>query len=309
MNGVSVDNITLKLPHVRGKYKFSEPLKKYTWLNIGGPAEVMFFPEDAEDLQNFMQHKDVNLPVFVLGGGSNLLVRDGGIAGVVVKLKNPNFAQFSVQNNVLNCGAGALNTSMKKIIADKGMGGLEFLCSIPGSVGGLVRTNAGCFGRELSDVLISAQVMDCRGNIFTAQNKDFHFGYRYSEFPQDWIILEVNLQFEPAASEAVAAKIKENDDYRRQHQPQGIRTAGSTFKNPSGYRAWELIKNSGGSEMVVGGVRMSPQHCNFLENNGTATAADVENLGKKIMKAVKNQTGVDLEWEIKIIGQEQKVGC
>ncbi len=309
MNKVQTDDIISRLPHVRGEYRFAEPLKKYTWLNIGGPAEVMFFPADVDDLQYFMQHKDVNLPVFVLGGGSNLLVRDGGVAGVVIKLKNPNFAQFSIQNNVLKCGAGALNTSMKKMIADNGLGGLEFLCSIPGSIGGLVRTNAGCFGRELSDVLVSAQVMDCRGEVMTIGKNDFHFGYRHSDFPQDWIILEVNLQFEHVAPELVTAKIKANDDYRRQHQPQGIRTAGSTFKNPSGYRAWELIKNSGGSEIVVGGVRMSPQHCNFLENDGTATAADVENLGKKIMKAVKNQTGVDLEWEIKIVGQEQKVGC
>ncbi|MCQ2735255.1 MAG: UDP-N-acetylmuramate dehydrogenase [Alphaproteobacteria bacterium] len=308
MNGLQPDSKTSRLPNVRGEYKFSESLKKYTWLNIGGPAEIMFFPEDAEDLRYFMQHKDANLSAFVIGGGSNLLVRDGGISGVVIKLKNQNFAQVSLQDNILKCGAGALNASLKKIITDNGLGGLEFLCSIPGSIGGLVRTNAGCFGKTLSDVLISAQVMDCRGDIFTARKDDFHFGYRHSNFPSDWIILEVSLQFEQMSPEIVAANVKENDNYRQQHQPQGIRTAGSTFKNPMGYRAWELIKNSGGNTISVGGARMSPQHCNFLENDGTATAADVENLGKKIIESVKKQTGVDLEWEIKIVGQEQKIG-
>lgn len=298
------NDLSVKLPKVRGEYKFSEPLSKYVWLKVGGPADVIFFPQDKEDLQFFLQNKPDGLSVFTLGGGSNLLVRDGGICGAVVKLQNDNFKNIRIEKDRIYCGAGMINSALKKVVAENGLGGLEFLCSIPGSLGGMFRSNAGCFGSDLSTVLKKATVINGKGDIFEADCKDFNFGYRHSDFPADWIVLEVCLQFEKKDAQEVRKQIQANDEYRQTHQPQGIRTAGSTFKNPEGYRAWELIKNSGGADMVVGGARMSAQHCNFLQADNTATAADIEKLGRNIIAAVKEKTGVDLEWEIKIIGQE-----
>ena len=297
-----------KLPQVRGEYRFSEPLDKHTWLKVGGPAEIMFIPQDKKDLQYFLQHKPSDYPVFMLGGGSNVLVRDGGIRGIVIKLQNDSFKTVKIEDGQICCGAGLLNANLKKIVIENGLGGLEFLCSIPGSIGGMFRSNAGCFGSDLSKVLKKAVVVDTQGNMFEVKNEDFHFGYRHSDFPTDWIVVEAYLQFEKSTSENVSQKIKDNDEYRREHQPQGIRTAGSTFKNPVGYRAWELIKNAGGSDITVGGAKMSSQHCNFLQTDKTATAADIEKLGEKIITAVKKQANVNLEWELTIVGQEQKSG-
>lgn len=295
---------TEKLPKVRGIYKIGEPLKKYTWLNVGGPAEVMFFPADEEDLQKFMREKEKTLTITVIGGGANLLVRDGGIDGVVVKLSNKSFADVRIEGEKVYCGAGLLNVSLKKILPEKEIGGLEFICSIPGTIGGLLYTNAGCFGSEIADVLTEATVMDKTGRIFKVGKDDFHFSYRCSKFPSDWIILEVCLQGKKEKSANISAKISEQETYRKNHQPQNIRTAGSTFKNPKGKKAWELIKNVGGTELKIGGVGFSAIHCNFLQNDGTATASDIERLGEEIRRRVKLQTGENLEWEIKIIGKK-----
>ena len=292
------------MPKVRGEYKFAEPLSKYVWLKVGGPADVMYFPEDKEDLQSFLQNKPAGLSVFTLGAGSNLLVRDGGIGGMVIKLQNDNFKNVRIENDIIYCGAGLLNSALKKTVIENSLGGLEFLCSIPGSLGGMLRSNAGCFGSDLSTVFKKATVINGKGDIFEADLKDFNFGYRHSDFPADWIVLEVCLKFEKKDPKVVREQIQANDEYRQKYQPQGIRTAGSTFKNPEGYRAWELIKNSGGADMVVGGAKMSDMHCNFLQVSDTATAADVEKLGHNIIAAVKEKTGVDLKWEIKIIGRE-----
>lgn len=293
-----------KLPQVRGEYRFSEPLSKYVWLKVGGPADVMYFPQDRDDLQYFLKHKPEEIPVFVVGGGSNLLVRDGGIRGIVIKLQNESFKNVKIEGNKVFCGAGMLNAALRKVVIENGLGGLEFLCSIPGSFGGMLRSNAGCFGSELSSVLQKATVINGKGEIFDVSCRDFNFGYRRSDFPSDWIVLEVCLQFNKKDVSEVREQILANEEYRRQHQPQGIRTAGSTFKNPEGYKAWELIKNAGGADMKVGGAKMSQQHCNFLQVDETATAADIEQLGQQIISAVKEKNGVDLEWEVKIIGQE-----
>ncbi len=292
------------LPEVRGEYKFNEPLKKYTWLNVGGPADVMFFPQDEADLQYFLQNKPEEMPFFVLGSGSNLLIRDGGIRGVVIKLKNKNFCECKVIGDKLYCGAGLKNYDLKKVLLTHKIGNLEFLCSIPGCIGGAVRSNAGCFGSSLSNVLVSARVMNAKGDIFDVPATEFHFGYRKSEFPSDWIILELCLQGTFETEEKIAAQIKQNEEYRKTHQPQGIRTAGSTFKNPEGYRAWELIKGVEGDKMKIGGVQMSPVHCNFLENDGTATAEQIEQLCDEISAAVAKKFSVLLEMEVQKVGQK-----
>ena len=291
------------LPKVRGVYKFNEPLKGYTWLNVGGPAEVMFFPQDEADLQSFLAQKDKDLPVFILGGGSNLLVRDGGIKGVVIKLKNENFATQRIEGDVLCCGAGTANFALKKTVIKEGLGGLEFLCSIPGTLGGAVRGNAGCFGSETAKVLSFVRVMLPDGEIRRLSNEECGFSYRHSNLAPEWIVLEAGLRFERQNPQEVADKIAQNAEYRRTHQPQGIRTAGSTFKNPEGYAAWKLIKECGGDKMVFGGAKMSEQHCNFLHNDGTATAADIENLCHAIEKASAEKCEVPLELEIKIVGR------
>lgn len=295
----------ISLPEIKGEYKFDEPMKNHTWLNAGGNAAVMFLPEDEADLQKFLQSIDKNVPLFVLGGGSNLLVRDGGFDGVIIKLKNKNFAQVRVEKDLIYCGAGLQNGGLKKVLLENEFGGLEFICSIPGTIGGLVRSNAGCFGSELCDVLVSAKVIDGKGNIFEAKPEDFHFAYRHSEFPADWIILELCLKTQTASKQEIMQKIEEQAEYRRTHQPQNVRTAGSTFKNPPEMAAWKLIKAVGGDALKVGGAYFSPQHCNFLINDGTASAADIEALGDTVVERVKNQEHINLKWEVKIIGKHK----
>lgn len=295
------------LPKVRGEYKFSEPLKGYTWLNVGGPADVMFFPADEDDLRDFLRQKDKSIPLFVLGGGSNLLVRDGGLNGAVIKLKSPSFARYRIENDILYCGAGCINFNLKKIVAEKGLGGLEFLCSIPGTTGGAVRGNAGCFGSDMAKVVAAVKVMSADGNVRTLKNAECGFAYRRSDFGDNDIILEVGLRFEHKDPAAVAEIIEQNAEYRRTHQPQGIKTAGSTFKNPEGVAAWKLIKEAGGDTMVCGKAKMSAQHCNFLHNEGNS-AADIEKLCDSIVAAVKQKSGVTLEREVKIVGREQNNG-
>ncbi len=294
-----------QLPKIRGIYKIGEPLKKYTWLNVGGPADVMFLPADEADLQDFLRQNAEKIPVFILGGGSNLLIRDGGIDGVVIKLSNPNFTKIKIDGNMLWCGAGCTNFRLKSMVIENGLGGLEFLCSIPGTIGGAAYGNAGCFGSDMSEVLVKARVIDKQGKIFEIENKDFNFSYRHSSLPADWIVLCVGLHFEKTDAKKVSKQIAQNEEYRRTHQPQGIKTAGSTFKNPEGMAAWRLIKDAGADILVYGMVKMSAMHCNFLQNEGSS-AADIERLCEKIKIAVKQKSGVELETEIKIIGRELK---
>lgn len=294
-----------KLPNVRGEYKFSEPLKKYTWLNVGGAADVMYFPQDEADLQYFMQNKPRDVPYFILGGGSNLLVRDGGIDGVVIKLNSPAFKSIKYENGMLYCGAGLPNAMLKTALLSNHIGGFEFICSIPGTMGGLVRTNAGCFGTETSQLLQSARIMTARGEIKTVSAQELNLSYRRSNFPADWIVLELCFEAKQSSDpQKILAILAEQKQYRNAHQPQGIRTAGSTFKNPEGADAWKLVKEVGGDKLKIGGAAFSAKHCNFLENDGTATAADIEKLGSEVVRRVKSQSGIDLEWEVKIIGRK-----
>lgn len=294
------------LPKVKGEYKFAEPMKRHTWLNVGGNAEVMFLPHDKDDLQYFLQNFDEKIPVFVLGGGSNLLVRDGGIDGVVIKLKNKNFASIGYEDGLLVCGAGLQNGNLKKFLIEHEIGGLEFICSIPGTIGGLVRSNAGCFGSELVNVLEKAVVMNRKGDVFEVKPEEFHFSYRHSDFPADWIVLELVFKTVKSTAQQVNQTITEQAEYRRTHQPQNIRTAGSTFKNPPQSAAWKLIKAVGGDNLKIGGASFSPQHCNFLVNDGTASAEDIETLGNTVIERVKKQENISLVWEVKIIGKHKK---
>ena len=295
-------DITPYLPIVRKKKQKDEPLSKHTWFGVGGPAEIMFHPADNEDLKHFITNIPSNIPVYLIGGGSNLLVRDGGVPGVIIKLDSKKFQQVEIGENYIKCGAGLHNSDLKKVILEHERGGLEFLCSIPGVIGGSVKTNAGCFGTEVKDVMISAEIMNNLGEITSISSKDFNLSYRSSCFPEDWIILSITFKTYPDTKENIQNKLSEQKKYRIAHQPYKEKTGGSTFKNPQGLRAWELIKNSGCADLQVGGAKVSEIHNNFLINTGTATADDIEQLGEKIIACVREKTSITLEWEIKRLG-------
>lgn len=290
------------LPKVRGKYQKDEPMSKHTWFGVGGPAEIMYHPADNDDLKHFLQNKPDNLPVCIIGSGSNLLVRDGGILGVVIKLDNKAFRQIEIGEGTLKCGAGLHNSELKKFLPANGIGGLEFLCSIPGVVGGSVKTNAGCFGTEIKDVMLSAEVINGFGEITTVSVDDFHLSYRSSFFPEDWIILSITFKTRLDSAENITKIIQQHKEYRAARQPQNCKTAGSTFKNPEGLRAWELIKKSGCDGLQIGGAKVSEIHNNFLINTGNATAEDLERLGETIIARVKAKTSITLEWEVRRLG-------
>lgn len=290
------------LPEVRGKYIENVRLDKHTWFGVGGPAEVLFLPEDSEDLKLFLMRKPSAVQVTVIGGGSNLLIRDGGIPGVVIKLDSPKFQKIEFNDNELTVGAGLKNSELKKEFIKRGFGGLEFMCSIPGRIGGLLRTNAGCFGRSVADVFVKAVIMNDWGEIYEVGAEDFNFSYRSSMFPENWIVLEATFRGFQSNEDDVKKILDEQSVYRKEHQPINKRTGGSTFKNPEGLAAWKLIKESGCGELKVGGAEVSDVHCNFLINNGNATAEDIEKLGDLIIEKVKEKTAVTLEWEVRRMG-------
>lgn len=296
-------NIIDILPKVRGKYIKNAPLANMTWFGVGGPAEVLYIPEDEEDLSYFLQNKPYNTPITIIGGGSNLLVRDGGVPGVVIKLDNKYFRRHILnEDKTLTCYAGKRNVALKKVLLEHELGGLEFLCSIPGAIGGCIKTNAGCFGSEVKDFILSATIIDGDGEIHNVNVNDLQLSYRSSFFPEDWIILSITFKTNKDSKENISKKLEEHKEYRMKNQPHNVKTAGSTFKNPAGLRAWELIKKSGCDKFKVGGAEVSAVHCNFLINTGNATAKDIEKLGEKIIKTVKEKTSITLEWEVKILG-------
>ena len=290
------------LPEVRGQYLENVTLDKHTWFGVGGPAEVMFLPQDIEDLKMFLIRKPAAVGVTVVGGGSNLLVRDGGIPGVVIKLDTPEFKKAKFNGIEVTVGGGFRNVDLKKKLIKHGVGGLEFLCSVPGRVGGLLRTNAGCFGRCVSDVFVKATVMNDWGEIHEVGIEDFNFSYRSSMFPEGWIILDATFRGCEANPDDIKKIMDEHVAYRKANQPINKKTAGSTFKNPEGLAAWKLIKEAGCQGLKVGGAEVSDKHCNFLINSNNATAEDIEKLGELIVEKVREKTSVTLEWEVRRMG-------
>ena len=296
------DRFVDSLPEVRGKYIENAKLSKHTWFGVGGPAEVLYLPEDEEDLKMFLLKKPTGVPLTVIGGGSNLLIRDGGILGVVIKLDNPSFKKISLEGDVLKVGGGANNSDLKKFMLENNVGGLEFITSVPGRIGGLLRTNAGCFGGSVSDVLVSAKIMNDWGEVYEVEKGDFNFSYRSSMFPENWIILEASFKWVKKDAEEIKNIFDEHRKYREEHQPINKRTAGSTFKNPQGLAAWKLIEDAGCKGLKVGGAEVSVMHSNFLINNGNASAQDIEELGEMIVERVKEKTSIVLEWEVRRMG-------
>ena len=297
----------MNLPEVRGKLLLNEPLGPYTWFRVGGAADALFIPADADDLAGFLKTLDPAVPVTVLGVGSNGIVRDGGVEGVVVRLAGRPWAQVAAEGDTVRAGAGALDSMVAKASAKAGIAGLEFYAGIPGTIGGALTMNAGCYGAETKDVLVSAWGLDRRGERVDYALADFGYTYRHSEAPADIIWVEATYRGTPADPAEVQAKIDEITSRREQTQPIREKTGGSTFKNPPGHSSWKLVDEAGWRGKLFsatgGGAKFSELHSNFMINPGEATAADIEGLGEAVRADVLEKTGVQLEWEIRRIGR------
>jgi UDP-N-acetylmuramate dehydrogenase len=289
------------LPAVRGRIAFDAPLGSLTWFRVGGPAEVLFRPADRDDLATLLAALPPEVPVTVIGVGSNLLVRDGGVPGVVIRMTGP-FAELAMNGTVITAGAAALDMTVALTALESGIAGLEFLSGVPGTIGGALRMNAGAFGGEMKDVTLAVEAMDRGGNLRTLTPAEMSFGYRRCGVAEDWLFLSATLQGQAGDKAEVSARMADIRAKREEAQPTRARTGGSTFANPEGAKAWELIDRAGCRGMVKGGAQVSEKHCNFLINLGDATAADIEDLGEEVRGRVLATSGVDLHWEIRRIG-------
>ena len=295
------------LPPVRGSIVRGAPLKDLVWFRAGGPAEVLFRPADADDLASFIAAKPADLRVSVIGVGSNLLVRDGGIPGAVVRLSSA-FGKIEIVDDEVGgmrvrAGAAALDGAVARAAADAGIAGLEFLRGVPGTIGGALKMNAGCYGKEIKDVFVEAHAIDGKGNKIKLSGADMGFEYRKAKGAgDDLIFIEAVLEGSKDDPAAIRARMEELSANREASQPIKSKTGGSTFKNPPGHKAWQLIDQAGCRGLKIGGAQVSEKHTNFLINTGDATAADLEALGEEVRKRVQEKSGVCLEWEIKRVG-------
>lgn len=296
-----------RLPEVEGKYIEDARLDALTWFRVGGPADILFTPAGPEDLQMFLKQCPDDVPVGVVGVGSNLLVRDGGLEGVTIRLAK-GFNSISIENNVVTAGAAALDVTVARKAQGAGASGVEFFRGIPGAIGGALRMNAGAYGAETKDVLIDCTAFDRKGARHTLSVEEMGYSYRHSGAPADFIFVEARFRVVPDDPDAILARMNDITSSREDTQPVKSRTGGSTFKNPDpalsgGLKAWQLIDKAGCRGLQIGGAQVSELHCNFLINKGEATAADLENLGEEVRARVLENSGVDLEWEIKRIGR------
>lgn len=296
------------LPRVRGRLTRDAALGGLTWFRVGGPAEVLFRPADSEDLAQFLAALPAEIPVTVIGVGSNLLVRDGGVPGVVVRMAGP-FAAIAVDGITVTAGAGALDLTVAMTAMEAGIAGLEFLSGVPGTVGGALRMNAGAFGGEIKDVTLSAEAVDRQGVSHVLDLDALGFSYRHCGVPEDFIFTRAVLRGQAGDTQAIATRMAEIRSAREASQPLHVRTGGSTFANPEGHKAWELIDRAGCRGLRIGGAQVSEKHCNFLINTGDATAADVEALGEEVRRRVRETSGIELRWEIRRIGVRQERGA
>jgi UDP-N-acetylmuramate dehydrogenase len=294
--------ITNRLPPVRGLLQENVNLAKKNWLGVGGSAEVLFVPENLDDLVFFLGNTDDSVPVTVLGAMSNVLVRSGGIDGVVIMLGSW-FKKSFVEDGILEVGAGVSCTELSTMAMNYELGGLEFLVGLPGSVGGAIKMNAGCYGCEISDVLLELEAVSRDGKIKWLRNSDINFCYRNSGIPDDLIITRAWFRGLQNVDYSIHKKVHEITKKRDGSQPIHKRSCGSTFKNPDGAKAWELIAKAGCSGMRLGGAMVSDKHCNFIINDGAATADDIENLALKVAEKVQEMFGVILEWEVIRVGK------
>ncbi|WP_397418481.1 UDP-N-acetylmuramate dehydrogenase [Phenylobacterium sp.] len=291
------------LPPIRGKLLRDEPLAPFTWFRVGGAAELLVLPADPDDLAQFLKSLPPEIPITVLGVGSNVIVRDGGVPGAVVRLAGRPFAAVTTEGTRVTAGAAALDAQVARAAAKAGIAGLEFYAGIPGTIGGALTMNAGCYGSETKDVLVRAWGLDRAGARRDLALADFGYAYRHSSAPADIIWIEATFEGRPDDPAAVQNRMDEITARRETSQPIREKTGGSTFKNPPGHSAWKLVDAAGWRGKLFGGAMFSPLHANFMINTGDATAADLEGLGDAVRADVKAQTGLDLHWEIKRIGR------
>ncbi len=299
-----IDGETLlrRLPPTRGRLVPNRSMAELTWFRVGGPAEVLFTPADEEDLAEFLKKLDADIPVQVVGVGSNLLVRDGGIPGVVIRLGR-GFGQLElVDEHTIRAGAMVPDVKVARFALEHGIEGLTFLRGIPGTIGGALRMNAGAHGGEIVDVLVSARAVDRRGNIHDVPARTLGLSYRHSAAPADWIFTSAVLRGRAGSKEEIARQMAEIQAMREEAQPIRARTGGSTFRNPEGAKAWQLIDAAGLRGVRVGRARVSEKHCNFLINEGGASAAELEALGELVRALVRETSGIELQWEVRRIG-------
>lgn len=291
-----------KMPELRGRLLPNQSLAELTWFRVGGPAQVLFTPEGEGDLAYFLARLPLEIPVIVVGLGSNLIVRDGGVAGVVIRLGR-GFSDIRIEpEHRLRAGAAVPDVKVARAAQEASIAGLAFYRGIPGAIGGALRMNAGAYGGETKDVLIEARGVDRAGRVRVFANADMHYTYRHCGAPDDVIFTQALFQGAPGDPAEIAAAMDKITESREQTQPIKSRTGGSTFKNPPGAKAWQLVDAAGCRGFVVGDAQVSEMHCNFLINRGRATAADIETLGETVRARVKAASGIDLEWEIKRIG-------
>ena len=288
---------------VRGKLSKDAPLDKLVWFKSGGAADWLFEPADLDDLAAFLSNLDEGTPVMALGLGSNLIVRDGGVPGVVVRLGKP-FATVEVKREcILECGGGASGILVSSTARDAGIAGLEFLRGIPGTVGGFVRMNGGAYGREVADILVDCDVILGDGTFITVPAADLEYSYRHSNLPEGAIVVAARFRGTPGKPEDIGAEMDRIAHAREETQPLRSKTGGSTFKNPPGDKAWRLVDAAGCRGLKLGGAQVSEKHANFLINTGDATSADIESLGEEVRRRVSESQGVTLEWEIQRVGR------
>ena len=290
-------------PELRGRLLPNQSLAELTWFRVGGPAQVLFMPEDEADLAYFLQHLATDIAVTVIGLGSNLIVRDGGVPGVVIRLGR-GLGEVKVEAGArVRAGAAVPDVKVSRAAQEAGIAGLAFFRGIPGAIGGALRMNGGAYGRETKDALLEARGVDRQGRIQILGNGDMHYSYRHCGAPEDVIFTEALFQGTPGDPKAIAAEMDQITESREATQPIKSRTGGSTFKNPPGRKAWQLIDAAGCRGLKLGDAQVSPMHCNFLINLGGASAADIESLGESVRTRVRENSGVELEWEIKRVGR------
>ena len=296
------DRLITRLPPVRGRLTLNTVLGPTTWFRVGGPAQILFRPADLEDLKNFLAGCPLEIPLTVIGVASNLLIRDGGIPGVVIKL-GKEFSSIETDGETVTAGAAALDITVAQTAALAGIGGLEFLSGIPGSIGGAIRMNGGAYGAEMTDVMITADVLDRAGQMRHLSPKDMNMSYRKNEIPENVVFTGATLKGRREDPKIIQERMAEIKLKRSSTQPIREKTSGSTFANPAGdKKAWQLIDEAGCRGLKLGGAQMSDMHCNFMINTGNATAADLERLGEMVIRKVFEKSGITLRWEIRRIG-------
>jgi UDP-N-acetylmuramate dehydrogenase len=297
-----VPDLRARMPGLRGRLIANQPLAELTWFRVGGPAQVLFTPQDTEDLAMLLAQLPAEVPVTVIGLGSNLIVRDGGVPGVVIRLGRGS-SEIAIESGCrVRAGTAVPDVKVARAAQEASIAGLSFLRGIPGSIGGALRMNGGAYGGETKDVLVLARGVDRAGRILSFANADMHYSYRHCGAPDDVIFTEAVFQGAPGDPAVIAAEMDKITESREATQPIKSRTGGSTFKNPPGHKAWQLIDAAGCRGLQIGGAQVSTMHCNFLINLGGATAADIETLGETVRARVKETSGVILDWEIKRIG-------